>query len=252
MGSIRNGKLDHRIQSSALDPVVRISPRGQAALRLLLEAYEYASELSQDVWDFAVEIDSLRQAGVTVSGFRWLVCKGLVEHAREITAPGDPHRTFHPEGRLKFARRSCFVMTAEGVGFARETLSGPTAEDPTQALARLAESGTIEKLVPTWDRDRQELRLGGVVVKQFKVPALNQEIILAAFEEEGWPVRIDDPLPPRPKQDPKRRLHDTINSLNRNQKHRLLRFLGDGSGQGVRWNLALPAGYHPPAGTHPS
>ncbi len=74
-------------------------------------------------------------------------------------------------------------------------------------------------------------------MKQFKVPAANQERILAAFEEEGWPIRIDDPLPPNSEQDSKRRLHDTINSLNRNQKQNLIRFVGDGSGQGVRWEL---------------
>ena len=80
--------------------------------------------------------------------------------------------------------------------------------------------------------------MGDIVVKQFKVPALNQERILAAFEEEGWPVHIDDPLPPHPEQDPKRRLHDTINSLNRNQKNPLIRFLGNGNGQGIRWELS--------------
>jgi hypothetical protein len=90
---------------------------------------------------------------------------------------------------------------------------------------------------PRWDYQRQELRLGDAIVKQFKVPAANQERILAAFEEEGWPVRIDDPLPPNAEQNPKRRLHDTINSLNRNQKQHLIRFTGDGSGQGIRWEL---------------
>jgi hypothetical protein len=242
MRSIRTRTHEDQLQPSL--SALRISPRGQAALRLLMEAYEYARELNQDIWDFAVEIGSLREAGVTVSGFRWLVCKGLVEHAREATAPGETRRTFKPEGPLKFARRSCFVMTEAGVDFARSTLTEPAVADPSRTLAHMSENGAMEKLVPTWDRDRQELRLAGVVVKQFKVPALNQEIILAAFEEEGWPVRIDDPLPPRPKQDPKRRLHDTINSLNRNQKQRLLRFLGDGSGQGVRWTLILPSGYH--------
>jgi hypothetical protein len=69
------------------------------------------------------------------------------------------------------------------------------------------------------------------------VPAANQERVLAAFEEEGWPVHIDDPLPPSPDQDSKRRLHDTINSLNRNQKCPLIRFVGDGTGQGVRWEF---------------
>ena len=91
--------------------------------------------------------------------------------------------------------------------------------------------------MPKWDRDRQELRVGSIVVKQFKVPAANQEVILSAFEEESWPPRIDDPLPPHGEQTPKRRLQETIKSLNRNQKRALVRFLGDGSGQGVRWEF---------------
>ncbi len=60
-------------------------------------------------------------------------------------------------------------------------------------------------------------------------------MVLTAFEEEAWPVRIDDPLPPHPEQDPKRRLHDTITSLNRHQRRPLIRFVGDGSGEGIRW-----------------
>jgi hypothetical protein len=87
---------------------------------------------------------------------------------------------------------------------------------------------------------RQELRLGELVVKQFKVPAANQERVLAAFQEEGWPRRIDDPLPPSPDLDPKRRLHETISSLNRNLLRPWIRFHGDGTGQGVRWCLMLP------------
>ena len=84
--------------------------------------------------------------------------------------------------------------------------------------------------------------MGDVAVKQFKVPAENQSRILVAFEEEGWPVHILDPLPPHSELDPNRRLHDTINSLNRHQKHPLLRFLGNGSGQGIRWERIPLAG----------
>lgn len=58
-----------------------------------------------------------------------------------------------------------------------------------------------------------------------------------AFEEEGWPPRIDDPLPPLAQLDPRRRLHDTIKALNRKQKRALLRFMGDGSGEGIRWEF---------------
>ena len=77
--------------------------------------------------------------------------------------------------------------------------------------------------------------MGDVIVKQFKVPANNQHRVLTAFEEEGWPERVDDPLPPRDGVDPKRRLHDTINSLNRHQRNALIRFFGNGTGDGVLW-----------------
>jgi hypothetical protein len=90
-------------------------------------------------------------------------------------------------------------------------------------------------LVPHWDRDRRELRWANQLVKQYRLPAPNQELILAAFEEEDWPLSIDDPLPHEPEQDPKQRLHDTIKSLNRHQLRRLLVFTGDGTGEGVRW-----------------
>ena len=80
--------------------------------------------------------------------------------------------------------------------------------------------------------------MGNTVVKRFRVPAANQEAILAVFEEEHWPARIDDPLPPHREQSPKRRLQETIKSLNRNQKKSMIRFLGDGSGQGVLWEFS--------------
>ena len=78
------------------------------------------------------------------------------------------------------------------------------------------------------------------MVKVFKLPSPNQETVLMAFQEEGWPPKIDDPLPPHGDILPKRRLHDTIKSLNRNQKSRRLRFMGDGTGEGVCWEL-IPA-----------
>ena len=89
--------------------------------------------------------------------------------------------------------------------------------------------------IPCWDRRRRVLSVNRQIVKWFLRPAPNQEIILSAFEEEGWPFRIDDPLPPADELVAKTRLHDTIRWLNRNQRNRLLRFKGDGSGLGLCW-----------------
>ena len=98
-------------------------------------------------------------------------------------------------------------------------------------------AGAAEPQRPKWDRDRRQLRVGPNIVKEFKVPAMNQEMILAVFEEERWPTKIDDPLPRKSDIDPQRRLHDTINSLNRRQRHRLVHFSADGLAQGILWEL---------------
>lgn len=92
--------------------------------------------------------------------------------------------------------------------------------------------------IPRWDGATRTLWLGSVLVKQFKVPARNQELILSVFAEDGWPESIDDPLPPTTDTDPKLRLRDAISRLNRNQKQRLLRFHGNGNGRAVHWELA--------------
>ena len=51
-------------------------------------------------------------------------------------------------------------------------------------------------------RRATEVRYRDEIVKRYRVPAPNQELILAAFEEEGWPQLIDDPLPPQDELNP--------------------------------------------------
>jgi hypothetical protein len=207
----------------------------ERSLRFLLEAHDNALELGLDVWEFAVEIRSLLAAGLSHSNLRCFQCRGFTQHAFETTRPEDLRRSFRPASNLRFEETSCFVLTTVGVQYARlmtGRLGGGAA-----AVSR----PPAQDVVPVWDHARLELRVGGVVVKQFKAPAPNQEAVLAAFQEEGWPARIDDPIPPQLNQDSKRRLHDTINALNRNQKIRLIRFLGDGHGLGVRWELVAPS-----------
>ena len=90
--------------------------------------------------------------------------------------------------------------------------------------------------VPHWNPALRVLTWQGRVVKQYRQPAPNQEVILAAFQEDGWPPRIDDPLPLKPEIDPKQHLRDTIKNINRNQSRRLILFQGDGTGCGVCWS----------------
>src|SRR5688572_13375378 len=103
---------------------------------------------------------------------------------------------------------------------------------PMVALPKLTDQ-------PSYDPALRELWLGDQLVKRFRVPAANQELVLKVFEEEGWPRRIDDTLPPHGI-DSHERLHDTIKSLNKSQINRLIKFSGDGKGQGIIWSLIPP------------
>jgi hypothetical protein len=202
----------------------------------LLEALDYAQQTSGDLWEFAVEIQSLHESGLSYNDLRLLVRKNWVEHAREVTVIGQNGRQFQPTGDLTFRRRSCFVLTAEGVVAARKAAGPRAAVEPvSEGNGCARDSHACPCDAPQWDAEKRVLSWSGCVVKRFKWHALNQERVLAAFEEERWPGRIDDPLPPEPEQDPKRRLSDTIKCLNRKQIHELLHFRGDGTGEGVIW-----------------
>jgi hypothetical protein len=86
----------------------------------------------------------------------------------------------------------------------------------------------------------RELRFQGFVVKRFTKHAKNQELVLLAFEEQGWAQLILDPLPPKAGVHSKPRLRDTLTKLNRTQIAKVLRFHGDGSGRGVFWEAVPP------------
>lgn len=223
---------------SAPRPRLGGRPHLREALALLLQAFDYALDLDQDAWDLAVELHVLRDAKLNNSDIRWLAAKGYVEHALELTAPGDAARHFRRMPLLTFAESECFVLTRAGEVVARELCSGDisTADNSSPGIG-ICQIAPVEEVQirPKWDPQRRQLRLGADVVKEFKLPSPNQETVLTAFEEEGWPPRIDDPLPPQEQLDPRRRLHDTIKALNRKQKRCRIRFRGDGSGEGIRW-----------------
>jgi hypothetical protein len=94
------------------------------------------------------------------------------------------------------------------------------------------------KARPHWDHSSRTLVFKGCVVKHFEQPVPNAELLVEAFEEQHWRRCIDDPLPVVPGRNQKRRLHATIQNLNRRLDCRLLIFGGDGFGTGVRWQPA--------------
>lgn len=207
----------------------------RCALTLLLEGATFARDTGQDAWQFAVEVDDLLTAGLTKNAVRWLVHRQLARHAVETTnARGKSGRRFREVSNLVFPSSACLVLTDAGVQFARKLEKASVLEPSASAAAVTATTSPLDKR-PQWDATARILWWEGEVVKHFKVPAANQELVLSAFQEEGWPPSIYDPLQPAPGIDAKRRLHDTINRLNRNQHHRLLRFFGNGNGQAIRW-----------------
>jgi hypothetical protein len=84
---------------------------------------------------------------------------------------------------------------------------------------------------PCWDGHGQ-LTFKGKIIRKTRGRKIASHVsaILSAFEEQNWPERIDDPLPGQPDG---QRLREAIRNLNRGLK--LILFLADGSGEGIRW-----------------
>ena len=236
---------------------VTIGENARVALCLLSRAYSLARDAGADSWDFALEIDALVEARLTISDLRWLVAKGFVEHGRESSLYGAPHRSFRRGDGFFFDHSTCVVLTPDGAAFVGQFLRGspmsPNAIEPTEGTSIVGgvtsgldggsradhdpEGRLQATFKPCWNSMRRELCLNDQVVKRFRVPAQNQEVILGAFEEERWPDQIDDPLPVSGDIDPRTRLHDAINRLNRCQAERVLHFHGNGTGTGVCWSF---------------
>jgi hypothetical protein len=155
-----------------------------------------------------------------------------VELARELAPRADGVRQFRRLLGLSLGKHTCVVLSLDGATVARSLVSQPT-EIPSRGGT--GNTKTIKRPLPNWDGQRRELCVGKILVKRYRLPSPNQQAILMALEEEGWPSRIDDPLPMVTDLDAKQRLHDTIKNLNRHQHRRCLRFFGDGTGQGVCW-----------------
>ncbi|MEM8679180.1 MAG: hypothetical protein AAGF97_07510, partial [Planctomycetota bacterium] len=238
---------------------LQLPPRFDQALEKLQIGAQYAADIRSAPWEFAVHLCELRDAGLDHNDLLWLVRKGIVEQRTEMTLPGDVERSFRGIPCVSFGPRTCFVLTPAGAVSAREAMARDVEVDQASVitdLVHVVENGRNGRQLPSWDQEARKLRFNGFVIKHFRRQALNQEAVLGVFEEESWPERIDDPLPPGPGIDPKRRLADTIKCLNRGQARKLLQFRGDGTGEGVIWEWfeltgADPARDHTPPDSLP-
>jgi hypothetical protein len=120
-------------------------------------------------------------------------------------------------------------------GRPRSARSASGARASTKVFPRKIRAGYGASEKPQWNYELRQLTLRSKLVKRFRQPSTCQEIILVAFQELGWPPSMDDPLPQKREMDPKRRLRDTVQALNRYQVNRLLRFRLNGEGTGILW-----------------
>ncbi|HEY6805382.1 MAG TPA: hypothetical protein VI306_17525 [Pyrinomonadaceae bacterium] len=229
-----------------------IDDRLHDGIAILWRAHICAHDTGANVWDLSLPTSRLFAAGMTNADLRWMVAKGFAEHREETTNYGDVHRSFKRGNDYFLNDRSSLILTLRGASLAA-TLFGEAGDSPRATLPAFTstrESGSFlsprppvvfrkaPAVKPRWDATRRELTLDGLLVKRFRVPALNQETILSVFEEEEWAEHIHDPLPLTMNIDAPTRLHDAINRLNRCQINSVIRFHGDGKGTGVFWGVS--------------
>jgi len=120
----------------------------------------------------------------------------------------------------------------------------PAGESFVRGLLQVSEGGEALPApsgppAPRWDGDARCLWLGDRLLKVFRQHAPYQTALLAAFEEGGWAAGyVDDPLPPERGDGPddaRKRLRETVHNLNQGLPPGTIRFRGNGTGEGVRW-----------------
>ena len=200
-------------------------------LNSLTEASEYAHDLSSSLWEFAMRLEHAQAMGVNYNDLLWMVKKGWIVCQTE--SGNGSVEDFLPEDSHEIR----FVISPADAGIEGARVCGDISSRKISLAKFWKEGGLADSISPVWDADRRELLVCGIIVKRFRWPAPNQETILSVFSEENWPARIEDPLTQGCGLEPKRRLGDTIKCLNRNQQENLVRFRGDGTGEGVFWEI---------------
>jgi len=228
----------------ALRPYVEQAPAPishiLAALRHLKQAKTTAVQCDQDPKLFAVPLSELVSSGCAMHQLKWMAHCQFIQKTFVENEP-KPHHLMVSKPEF-YKNEDHFVLSESGenlIQYLERTGIGSSLESrnghPSNGSANASFAARSLKGVPTYERTDHVLKFKGQIVKRFRWAAANQECVLRAFEDLGWPERIENPLPSDQKVVPKVRLHDTIKCLNRKQESPLLRFRGDGTGLGVIW-----------------
>jgi hypothetical protein len=172
----------------------------------------------------------LRKLRIRKPDLEWLVQAGYL-----IPIPMTKSEPTRPALVSIAEEKRCFALT----GAATECLEQLSSAFDVGACEETREALPPDRPTPEWRLKPRQLWYQGILVKHFRRSAPNQERILAAFEEQAWPVRILDPFPYEKKVAPVERLHDAVKRLNVSLEVPCLRFGGDGQGAGVCWR-AIP------------
>jgi hypothetical protein len=206
-----------------------------AAYCELLAARWEAEDLQRPASLAAVPYARLRARSVSDANLLWMMYHAHVEHLLPARSKARGGAALRPAATLHFGRSSSFSLTDPGAEFADEFLADVLAPGEEGAFARAWERLLLGTLAPSYDRGDRLFSWGRHVLKCFRQPAGNQELVLSAAEEQAWPRWFDDPLPRREATNPKLLLRNTIKDLNRGQSVSLIHFIGDGTGTRVGW-----------------
>jgi hypothetical protein len=180
-----------------------------------------------------VALRDLRKKQVPDDILLWMLYQAHVEHFQ----PPAPGHAAARVASLCFTAESTFALTEPGAAFAETFLSATLAPRSEAEFEEARDRLLVGPLVPCYDKEDRVLSWGRHVLKCFRQPAANQEIVLSSAEELSWAPWFDDPLPRGGGRNPKVRLHDTIKDLNRRQTPHFVHFKGDGSGTRIGWEL---------------
>jgi hypothetical protein len=161
----------------------------------------------------------------------WMLYQAHVEQFRRVLSC---HAGYERVESALLVDNGSFALTPDGEVFADAFLAGVFAAVPADCPLPVLQLGS---LVPNYDGSTRTFNWGRNILKSYRQPSDNQEMVLCAAEELDWPAWFDDPLPSQAGRRSKVRLHDTIKALNRHQHPYLVHFRGDGTGTRAGWIL---------------
>jgi hypothetical protein len=188
-------------------------------VRAMGEALSDCKFLNATLQEAALPLAELQETGAMPRDLRLLHAAGVVGACQQSDAAGDA------------VRPVAYFLDPDSARLLLAWSDQVIAQEFRLAPDEGSGSG------PKWDGERREFSVGGLLVKRYRVRAESQTLILTAFEESGWPARVDDPLPGIGRKSQGERLHEAVRGLNRGHLRRLIRFFRDGLSEGVGWSL---------------